>query len=131
LRQTEGTRLRSPSADPRQLLSAEAVDDPFGADDAALRHLPGRAGLHRPDDHRGAARAHHSFADEPGFTRAVPLDEIRAKDGNLSISLYISASAQTGASGDTTSRTPNPSRAIKFWLQSSVDVRKALEAILK
>jgi len=59
----------------------------------------------------------------------VPLDEIRAKDGNLSISLYISASAQTGASGDTTSRTPDLPRAIEPWPQSSGDVRKALEAI--
>jgi len=84
------------------------------------------------DDHIARiVRAYHSFADEPGFTRAVPLDEIRAKDGNLSIPLYISASAQTGASGDTASRTPDLPRAIESWLQSSVDVRKALEAILK
>jgi type I restriction enzyme M protein len=84
------------------------------------------------DDHIARiVRAYHSFADEPGFTRAVPLEEIRAKDGNLSIPLYISASAQTSASGDAAIRAPGLPSAIELWLQSSADVRKTLEAIFK
>lgn len=99
---------------------------------SAQRGTRERAQSFLTDDHIARiVRAYHGFADEPGFTRAVPLDEIRAKDGNLSIPLYISASAQAGASGDTVSRTPVLPRAIESWLQSSVDVRKALEAILK
>ena len=48
------------------------------------------------DDHiERIVRAYEKFKDEPGFTRVVTLEEIRAKDGNLSIPLYI-ASAATG-----------------------------------
>ena len=37
--------------------------------------------------------AYHDFADEPGFTRVASLEEIRAKDGNLSIPLYVRAAS--------------------------------------
>src|SRR5713226_9785365 len=49
------------------------------------------------DDHIGRiVQAYETFADEPGFTRVVGLEEIRAKDGNLSIPLYVSAPDTNG-----------------------------------
>lgn len=36
--------------------------------------------------------------DEPGFTRVVPIKELRAKDGNLSISLFVGG-GNAGANG--------------------------------
>jgi type I restriction enzyme M protein len=42
------------------------------------------------DDHiERIVNAYEKFKDEPGFTRVVTLEEIRAKDGNLSIPLYV------------------------------------------
>ena len=38
-------------------------------------------------------RAYQDFKDEPGFTRVVPIEEIRAKEGNLSIPLYVAPAA--------------------------------------
>src|SRR5262245_63148028 len=37
-------------------------------------------------------QAYEAFKDEPGFTHVVGLEEIRARDGNLNISLHVSAS---------------------------------------
>jgi type I restriction enzyme M protein len=37
--------------------------------------------------------AYEKFKDEPGFTRVATLEEIRAKDGNLSIPLAAMAVA--------------------------------------
>ncbi|MEQ1853793.1 MAG: hypothetical protein ABMA01_19635 [Chthoniobacteraceae bacterium] len=39
-------------------------------------------------------RAYQDFKDEPGFTRVVPSAEIRAKEGNLSIPLYVGGETQ-------------------------------------
>ncbi|MCP5558050.1 MAG: N-6 DNA methylase [Verrucomicrobiaceae bacterium] len=41
------------------------------------------------DEHlQRLVRASQDFQDEPSFTRVVPMEEIRAKEGNLSIPLY-------------------------------------------
>jgi type I restriction enzyme M protein len=76
-------------------------------------------------------KAYQRFGDEPGFTRAVPLDEIRAKDGNLSIPLYISVPKVSGASGEAASSANELPIAINSWIKSSLDLRKELEVILK
>ena len=45
------------------------------------------------DDHiERIVQAYEAFTDEPGFTRVVGLEEIRARDGNLSIPLYVAPS---------------------------------------
>ena len=51
--------------------------------------------------------AYGNFADEPGFTCVVPLDENRAKKGNLSIPLYrrpprLAASTASRKTGEVT-----------------------------
>ena len=44
------------------------------------------------DDHiERIVAAYETFKDEPGFTRVATLEEIRHKDGNLSIPLYVGA----------------------------------------
>ena len=81
------------------------------------------------DDHIARiVKAYEAFTDEPGFTRVVGLEEIRAKDGNLSIPLYVSApdangQVQISANGSL----PD---ALSAWLSSASDVRAALATIL-
>ena len=81
------------------------------------------------DDHiERIVKAYEAFKDEPGFTRVVGLEEIRAKDGNLSIPLYVSApdsngQVQISANGSL----PD---ALSAWLSSASDVRAALATIL-
>ena len=84
------------------------------------------------DDHvERIVKAYQSFDNEPGFTRAVSVDEIRAKDGNLSIPLYISVPTQAGSSGEPKNSAQELSRVMEAWLQSSIEVHKALDTILK
>ena len=79
------------------------------------------------DDHiERIVRAYERFKDEPGFTRVATLEEIRAKDGNLSIPLYVapasSAGLQRGKEQATTARMAcrRPSDA---WLHLAQDRR--------
>jgi len=79
--------------------------------------------------------AYRSDEPTPGFSRLVPLADIRAKDGNLSIPLYISTSAAPH-SQTTATRQPQPDAtalptALNNWLETSREVRKSLDAILK
>ena len=74
-------------------------------------------------------RAYQDFKDEPGFTRLVPIEEIRAKEGNLSIPLYVGGEtrAQTGTAAETaTTALPD---ALHAWLESSQQVRKSLAVL--
>jgi type I restriction enzyme M protein len=81
------------------------------------------------DDHIARiVKAYEAFMDEPGFTHVVGLEEIRAKEGNLSIQLYVSApdtngQAQVSANGSL----PD---ALSAWLSSVSDLRAALTSIL-
>lgn len=83
------------------------------------------------DDHiERIVQAYKNFADAPGFARVVTLAEVRAKDGNLSIPLYVApAMAEAKTPGQ-----PNPPglpAALGGWLQSSAHVRAALDSLLK
>ena len=50
------------------------------------------------DDHiQRILAAYQAFRDEPGFSRVASLEEIRARDGNLSIPLYVSTPEVNGA----------------------------------
>jgi type I restriction enzyme M protein len=75
-------------------------------------------------------RAYQDFKDEPGFTRVVPIEEIRAKEGNLSIPLYVvgESHAQTDAATET-AVTALP-EALAGWLESSAAVRQSLQSLL-
>jgi type I restriction enzyme M protein len=75
----------------------------------------------------GAFRA---FKDEPGFTRVATLEEIRTKEGNLSIPLYVSGQAheaQQERAGYGAEALPE---ALSAWLESSRRMRQALEQVL-
>jgi type I restriction enzyme M protein len=81
------------------------------------------------DDHIGRiVKGYEAFKDEPGFTRVVGLEEIRARDGNLSIPLYVSASDSNGQVQ--ISANGSLSDALSAWLLSASDVRAALATLL-
>lgn len=82
------------------------------------------------DDHiERIVNAYEGFKDEPGFTRAVSIEDIRAKDGNLSIPLYI-APAENGGEKDGKFASPDLAAALVNWLQSSQQVRQSLSELL-
>ena len=74
--------------------------------------------------------AYRAFRNEAGFAAVVPIEEIRVKDGNLSIPLWVA--------NDTPPPKPSPSggtegdlpEVLSAWMQSSKDVRKALASLL-
>jgi type I restriction-modification system DNA methylase subunit len=70
------------------------------------------------------------FADEPGFTRIATLEEIRAKDSNLSIPLYVAPQA-LGTNEERANYAANGlPDALSAWLASSQQVRAALNDLL-
>ena len=83
------------------------------------------------DEHiQRVVRAYQDFNDEPGFTRVVTIEEIRAKEGNLSIPLYVGGEthAQTDAAAETAvNALPD---ALAGWLESSRKVRDSLQTLL-
>lgn len=83
------------------------------------------------DDHlERIVKAYQSFKDEPGFTRLATLEDIRAKEGNLSIPLYVAPQAmemRQDAAGYAVGGLPE---AITAWLDSSQQVWTALYGFL-
>ena len=78
------------------------------------------------DEHlQRIVRADQEFKDESGFPRVVPIEEIRAKGGNLSIPLYVGEETQARTDVATESAMALPG-ALAAWLDSSTAVRKAL-----
>ena len=73
--------------------------------------------------------AYHEFKDEPDFTRVVPIEEIRAKEGNLSIPLYVGGETQAQTDAATESATTALPVALTEWIQSSQQVRKSLATL--
>jgi type I restriction enzyme M protein len=83
------------------------------------------------DEHlQRVVRAYQDFQDEPGFTRVVPIEEIRAKEGNLSIPLYVGGETQAQTDAAAESATTALPEALAGWLKSSGSVRQALQALL-
>jgi type I restriction enzyme M protein len=86
------------------------------------------------DDHiERIVKAYKQFTDDPGFTRVATLADIRAKDGNLSIPLYVESIPSNGSAGATGSSASQPDLpgALNAWLQSSSKVRTALAALIE
>ena len=82
------------------------------------------------DDHiERIVKAYQRFKDEPGFTHAATLEEIRAKDGNLSIPLYV-ASGNAQAETNAASVGSNLEDSLSAWLESSYAVRESLSGLL-
>jgi len=80
------------------------------------------------DDHiERIVQAYEQFKDEPGFTRVATLEEIRAKDGNLSIPLYVAPAANDVSDANSAAASqPGLSAALDGWLESSSAVRQSL-----
>ena len=76
--------------------------------------------------------AYRDFTDVPGFARAVPLADIRARDGNLSIPLYVAPApvAEQPQGGYAVGQKGGPEAALADWLESSGRVRAALSELL-
>jgi len=81
------------------------------------------------DDHIDRiVRAYEQFKDEPGFDRVVTLDEIRAKEGNLSIPLYVAPKTEEAIALSDQPQS-NLQDALVGWLESSNSVRKSLKSL--
>jgi type I restriction enzyme M protein len=76
-------------------------------------------------------RAYQQFKDEPGFTRVVPIEEIRVKEGNLSIPLYVGGETQAQTDAATVAAITALPDALAAWLASSKSVRMSLATLLQ
>jgi len=74
--------------------------------------------------------AYRDFADQPGLARVASLEEIRAKDGNLSIPLYVAAQTTETREERADYAVNGLPGAISAWLKSSGQVREALGQLL-
>jgi type I restriction-modification system DNA methylase subunit len=75
-------------------------------------------------------KAYERFADEPGFARVATREEVRAKDGNLSIPLYVSAQEKVAREPGAEYQVDALPAALEAWLESVVRTRAALRALL-
>jgi type I restriction enzyme M protein len=83
------------------------------------------------DDHiERIVAAYRAFEDKPGFARVARLEEIRARDGNLSIPLYVGPNGRAGGEEGATAGTDNLTAALAAWLDSSARAREALNGLL-
>ena len=71
-------------------------------------------------------RAYQGFKDEPGFTRVVPIEEIRAKECSLNITLYIGAETQAQTDAAAEKATTALPDALAGWLESSKKLKATL-----
>jgi type I restriction enzyme M protein len=83
------------------------------------------------DEHiKRIVRAYQKFKDEPGFTSVVPIEEMRAKVGNLSIPLYVGKKTQVQTDAAAENATNALPEALVGWLTSAKAVRTSLQVLL-
>lgn len=112
-------RTAKPKAHKGKILFINAVDE-------VTRE---RAQSFLTDDHiERIVKAYKKFKDEPGFTRVATLEQIRAKDGSLSIPLYVEAVTTNGKLA--TTETSSLAGALNGWIESYGKVAEALAKIL-
>jgi type I restriction enzyme M protein len=82
------------------------------------------------DEHLGRIiAAYQSFKDEPDFTRIASVEQIRAKDFNLSIPLFVGTNSEsTSPEGSVVEN--DLGVALADWVQSSAQVRDTLTQLL-
>lgn len=81
------------------------------------------------DDHiERIVQVYEQFANEPGFAGVVPIEEIRARDYNLSIPLYVTPSDMTEV--DRVNSNTTLAVMLNRWLVSRKSVADSLRAIL-
>jgi type I restriction enzyme M protein len=82
------------------------------------------------EDHiERVVRGYEKFKDEPGFARAVTLEEIRRQGGSLNIPLYISASGPLSVNKVPTNGNAT-GESLAAWFKSAGEVRYQVEEIL-
>lgn len=74
-------------------------------------------------------KAYQKFKDIPGFAQVISNKSALEKDGNLSIPLYVTTDSSQTEQETVAAQTALPD-ALAAWLQSSADVRSALEKLL-
>ncbi|MFH0794005.1 MAG: N-6 DNA methylase [bacterium] len=74
--------------------------------------------------------AYRKFKDEPGFTRVATLEEIRQREGNLSIPLYVTPSVPAVREEHVGCGADALTQALEGWIDSSFRVRAAIRALL-
>ncbi|MFO1477804.1 MAG: N-6 DNA methylase [Verrucomicrobiota bacterium] len=91
-----------------------------------------RAQSFRTDDHiERIVKAYERFKDQPGLARVATLEELRVKDGNLSIPLYVAPAANAGSDTDPTSAgKPDLPTALGTWLESSQKLKVVMNELL-
>ena len=73
--------------------------------------------------------AHQSDDDQDGFSRLVPLDEIRAHGHNLSIPLYVRTESANG--NGQVENGPSLPEAIEAWQTSSRELRRSMDDLFQ
>ncbi|HBA55329.1 MAG TPA: SAM-dependent DNA methyltransferase [Syntrophorhabdus aromaticivorans] len=75
-------------------------------------------------------QAYRNLRDEPGLSYVAAREEIRARDYNLSIPLYVTGSPPSVEAGETPVA-DQLTKALADWLESSRHLRRSLSAILE
>jgi len=82
------------------------------------------------EDHlQRIVKAYQSNDDQNGFSRLVPLEEIRNQQHNLSIPLYVRAESTNG--NGSTEEGPTLQEAITAWQASSQELRKSMDSLFE
>jgi hypothetical protein len=60
----------------------------------------------------------------------LPIEKIRAKEGNVSIPLYVGGESQANFDGATETASTALPEALTRWLETSAEVRRSLRPLL-
>jgi type I restriction enzyme M protein len=83
------------------------------------------------DEHlQRIVQAYQSDTEEAGFSRLVPIEEIRSKEGNLSIPLYLGTESATVREDSPSYRSGDLPEALSAWLSGSAAMRGTLRGLL-
>jgi len=114
-------RTRKPKERQGKILFINAVDE-------VTRE---RAQSFLTDEHiERTVGAYGAFSDEQGFAGVATLEEIRARDRNLSIPLYVTNGVSAEGGGGAPAH-PDLAEALSSWLESSVEFRRSLDALFE
>jgi type I restriction enzyme M protein len=114
-------RTAKPKARKGRILLINAVDE-------VTRE---RAQSFLTDEHiERIVKAYERFEDEPGFAYVATREQVRAKEGNLSIPLYVSAKVNEVREKGAEYRVDGLPAALEVWLESSRQVRGSISGLL-
>ncbi|HMN06194.1 MAG TPA: class I SAM-dependent DNA methyltransferase [Flavobacteriales bacterium] len=79
---------------------------------------------------RRIVKAYRDFVEEPGFAHVATLEEVREKQGNLSIALYVAPVQDGPEDGTGKPAPPLLDEVIGNWLASSAQLQDSLKQLL-